>query len=1036
MKKIQFVKSFLTVTFGTFLMLQYSVSAAQSKYTERELRKQGIYFVDGGFGNCNASGSTSTPTPGDDVTDAEASNSIDFSKFTTPEQKIAQTFIVGFSNSDPGKVKSIVDKYKIGGVVIQGHNDDKTFNKAFFDDLSNRAGTALLVAVDQEGGQVQRYDKGILVGSQPSAKAMGAMSTAEVEAIGKKTGDGLIALGVNVDLAPVLDVDNGVNAISTKERSFSKDPNVIIDKAGAFARGLAKGGVKPILKHFPGHGNGSGTDDSDSSIVTTPNLASLKTTDLVPYQQLANLYDSGVMLGNLIVPGLTEDKTPTSLSPATVNLLRANYGFSGFITTDDLTAGSITAQGYDTPTAVSKSLAAGVSAPLFSFTNEGDLQKAIESVKANVTPQRIDDALRSTIAFKNRLNLSPPKVAVPDAPSTTDPTTPTTDSPAVGSSIYIVGDSITARAAGEYTASFKAKGLDVFIDASSGRSVRGSGLDGNKLNGIDAVNQEADKTAIANAAAIVVALGTNSGETEGTMSDLLTAIRASNKGSPIYWVDTIAIGRPDYSATKSSNVSIYANANSKYNIISWARAVDVSSDPAKLSGNETDPNSYILPYAGQSKDAKDASLGVHPTTDGAKALALLVSNTVAAGSAARTSTASGCCSVKGSDTPLLGADNVEQAFNYFIQQGLTPAQSAGIIGNMIHESGVDPTRLQGDFKKDNPSETIVNKFDQPKLGWGIVQWTPISKIIATAHNAGGVEYAEIDTLGFQLEFLWNQLMGTAWRGNPENVASVKRAGDALKASTTVADAARAFGQKYEVFTGSGDPNNAQYGLRINSATDVLARYGGGDANSGAVQNGSINSCAAAGVTNDGSSTDFVNGFVVYRQNDPAWANNPYGVGKNPNGNSRTIASSGCGPSAMAMIITNLTGKRVTPADTSAYGMENHTYGSNGGSDGAVLTPVLAAHWGLKAEHIGADIAKINKTLSDGGLVITSGRGGLPFSAGGHFIVIRALTQDGKWLVGDSSHTSSNPDTNTVGYDPAKLVSEFTAGGYSTFAITK
>jgi hypothetical protein len=137
-----------------------------------------------------------------------------------------------------------------------------------------------------------------------------------------------------------------------------------------------------------------------------------------------------------------------------------------------------------------------------------------------------------------------------------------------------------------------------------------------------------------------------------------------------------------------------------------------------------------------------------------------------------------------------------------------------------------------------------------------------------------------------------------------------------------------------------------------------------------------------------------------------------------------------------MIITALTGQEVTPADTATYGQQVGTYTAAGGSDGSRLAPLLAEHWGLTATFLGRDIEAINQTLRSGGLVIVSGRGGLPFSTGGHFVVIRAVTSSGMWLVGDSSHGSVKPDTSTVEYDPEEMAADFTAGGYSSYAITK
>jgi len=113
-----------------------------------------------------------------------------------------------------------------------------------------------------------------------------------------------------------------------------------------------------------------------------------------------------------------------------------------------------------------------------------------------------------------------------------------------------------------------------------------------------------------------------------------------------------------------------------------------------------------------------------------------------------------------------------------------------------------------------------------------------------------------------------------------------------------------------------------------------------------------------------------------------------------------------------------------------------TYSKDGGSEGVALATLMAQNWGLKATFIGSSEARINDTLRAGGLVIVGGRGGLPFTTGGHFVVIRAVTENGKWLVGDSSHSNVRPSTSSTEYDPQTMIADFAAGGYSSYAITK
>jgi hypothetical protein len=165
---------------------------------------------------------------------------------------------------------------------------------------------------------------------------------------------------------------------------------------------------------------------------------------------------------------------------------------------------------------------------------------------------------------------------------------------------------------------------------------------------------------------------------------------------------------------------------------------------------------------------------------------------------------------------LVGSNNQAKAFNFFASNGYSKEQAAGIVGNMIHESGVEPARLQS-----TPPGTITHASDAKDNpnGWGIVQWTPAGKMIRPS-LAAGHDDATIESLEFQLNFLKSQLEGGT--DIPEPVAGVK-----LKAATTVEAAAVAFGQYYERFAGSEDLNNPRYAQRKTAAREVFETFGGG-----------------------------------------------------------------------------------------------------------------------------------------------------------------------------------------------------------------
>jgi beta-N-acetylhexosaminidase len=278
-----------------------------------------------------------------------------------PRNRLAQRLVVGVDAADPDAVVNTVRATRVGGIFISGNATALLRNQALarVQDVSR---TPLAVSVDDEGGRVQRIDG--LDGALPSARRMAARNTPEeVEELARARGKALAARGVTVDFAPVVDVGRQPASSVIGDRAFSDDPAVVVRYAGAFADGLRAAGVLPVLKHFPGHGHASG--DSHKGRVTTPPLADLRATDLRPYAELLNAGPVAVMVGHLDVPGLT-DGLPTSLTPATYQLLRDDYRFDGLVVTDDLGAMKAVTGTFALPEAVLKALAAGADQALWS----------------------------------------------------------------------------------------------------------------------------------------------------------------------------------------------------------------------------------------------------------------------------------------------------------------------------------------------------------------------------------------------------------------------------------------------------------------------------------------------------------------------------------------------------------------------------------------------------------------------------------------------------------------------------------------------
>ncbi|GAA3571404.1 glycoside hydrolase family 3 N-terminal domain-containing protein [Amycolatopsis ultiminotia] len=286
--------------------------------------------------------------------------------------QVAQLVVPGVDAGNPAAVTNLVRTTQIGGIFIGGNKTTLLQNGALTA-VQQAAKIPVSVAVDEEGGRVQRVDE--LDGSLPSARELAATkSPDEVRALGEQRGKQLRARGVTVDYAPDADVSDEPDDAVIGDRSYSPDPAKVREYAMAFAQGLRAGGIQPVLKHFPGHGRGSG--DSHRGTVTTPPLDQLEQTDLLPYRDLAEYGRVAVMVGHLDVPGLT-DGVPASLSPAAYRLLRGEFRFTGPVITDDLGGMKAITDQYPLPEAVLKALQAGADAALFSSGN-GDVPAVLD----------------------------------------------------------------------------------------------------------------------------------------------------------------------------------------------------------------------------------------------------------------------------------------------------------------------------------------------------------------------------------------------------------------------------------------------------------------------------------------------------------------------------------------------------------------------------------------------------------------------------------------------------------------------------------
>jgi beta-N-acetylhexosaminidase len=248
-------------------------------------------------------------------------------------------FLMAFDGNDVQRdVIEFFNTFKIGGVILFEDNYENPDQlRTMINRLQrecSRLGEPLLIAVDQEGGDVQRFKTGFT--RLPSAAELGDLDPAETEAIAFQAAKELSGVGVNLNLAPVADLCARHMAGAIGSRSFGADPAKVSNHVVAAVRGFRRGGILSCVKHFPGHGSTS-TDSRQSLPTIDRGFSELQEKDLVPFRAAIEEGVDVVMTAHANYADCPEPKTPATLSRFwCTTVLREQFRFSGVILTDAL----------------------------------------------------------------------------------------------------------------------------------------------------------------------------------------------------------------------------------------------------------------------------------------------------------------------------------------------------------------------------------------------------------------------------------------------------------------------------------------------------------------------------------------------------------------------------------------------------------------------------------------------------------------------------------------------------------------------------
>jgi len=338
-------------------------------------------------------------------------------------QKIGQMLMMGFhgTSAKPGsQICKDIRRYNLGAVILFDYNPvDKSKPKNIASKVQvaqltkelqacSRDGK-LLIAVDQEGGRVQRLKNRYgFYGKFPKASDVVKMDQAQIKRVYEKMAEELKSVGINYDLAPVVDLDiNPHNhVIHGLGRSYGKDPQSVAKYASLFIDAMHRQGVLTSLKHFPGHGSSEG--DTHKGFVDVTHLWSER--ELEPYRLLNHKADT-VMVAHVFNKNL-DPLYPASLSKKTVDgLLRQKLGFGGVVITDDLQMGAISKK-YGLRESIRLAVNAGDDILLFGNQLDPAKSVSVKTVVENIASmvregtipkEKIEHAYRRIQILKERL---------------------------------------------------------------------------------------------------------------------------------------------------------------------------------------------------------------------------------------------------------------------------------------------------------------------------------------------------------------------------------------------------------------------------------------------------------------------------------------------------------------------------------------------------------------------------------------------------------------------------------------------------------
>ncbi|HHU31550.1 MAG: beta-N-acetylhexosaminidase [Zhaonellaceae bacterium] len=327
-------------------------------------------------------------------------------------EKIGQLVMVGVDGYEHDEnSKHLIKNYHVGGFVLLKQNIKNLEQMLDLINSLKKANSVnkipLFLAIDEEGGRISRLPQEFA--KIPSSKAIGEINNGEISyQVGSIIGEELKMLGLNMNFAPVLDINSNAENPVIGDRAFGDKPGIVSKLGIQTMKGLQEQNIVSVVKHFPGHGDTS-VDSHYGLPIVNNDLDRLESFELLPFYEAVKNGADAVMIAHIMLPKI-DANSPATFSKTIINdILRNKMDFEGVVITDDMTMGAIN-DNFDLGKAAVESIKAGSDIILVchDFAKEEAVLKALYEAAENkdIPITRIDQSVYRILKMKQKYGVN------------------------------------------------------------------------------------------------------------------------------------------------------------------------------------------------------------------------------------------------------------------------------------------------------------------------------------------------------------------------------------------------------------------------------------------------------------------------------------------------------------------------------------------------------------------------------------------------------------------------------------------------------